>query len=179
LLTCKIDLDFYRGQVAKTVNEIQIGVLRASRIAAQEGAAWAKSFGKFQDRTGNLRGNIRAKYVSGNQNGSKWSIVSPEKYSAFVEKGTKPHEIWPKAQNGFSGPTKRGQSRRADNDVGVGRGHALRWVVGGQSFFAKMVKHPGAKPHPFMMPAFFKAELVLWRELMAIEQNVRRLWSVR
>lgn len=178
MITCTLDLSDFHRKVKQTIDTAQVGALAAARKAAQEGAAHAKAMGRFQDRTGNLRGHIYAKFVSGNDNGAKWAIISPEKYSKFVENGTAPHVILPKAQNGYSGPTRRGQTRRKDNDVGVGRGHALRWLVGGVARFARVVHHPGSKPHPFMEYAFRKAEWVIWRELEDTERKIRRIWNV-
>lgn len=178
MFTCSVDTSGYQALVKKTINTIQTGVYAAARIAAQHGAAHARAVGSFKDQTGNLRKGIKAKYVSSNQYGAKWAIVSTEKYSNFVEWGTAPHDIHPKAQNGFSGPTRKGQSRRADNDVGVGRGHALRWKVGGVNHFARMVHHPGSRSHPFMWPGMFKAEASLRRSMGVIVEHVSRMWHV-
>jgi len=177
MLTCGVDTFGYEALVKKTLDTIQTGVFAAARIAAQHGAAHARSVGSFKDNTGKLRNGIKAKYVSSTARGAKWSIVSTAPYSNFVEWGTAPHDIRPKAQNGFSGPTRRGQTRRADNDVGVGRGHALRWQVGGVNRFAKMVHHPGSRSHPFMWPGMFKAEASLRRSMGVIVDHVKRMWQ--
>lgn len=156
---------------------LQDAVPYAARVAAQEGAAQARASGRFKDRTGNLRGKIVARFVRGSGQSVTWQILAGASYSKFVNDGTRPHEIWPKAQNGYSGPTRKGQSRRADNDVGVGRGHALRWVSGGQNVFARMVHHPGTQPANYMSPAYFKAEAVLYREIYVGIDKVSQLWS--
>lgn len=152
MFTCDIDLSGFRRAAAKTIDEIQVGTLTAVRLAAQEGAQEAKQVGQFKDRTGNLRGNIYAKFVSGNVRGAKWAIISPEKYSVFVENGTRPHII--EATNA----------------------KALRWVSGGFTFFAKFVRHPGTKGFFFMSQAYAKAERVLYRELGALGNKVARIW---
>ncbi len=153
MLTCTVDLDFYRGNVARTINTIQNGALAASRKAALEGAQYAKKVGAFQDRTGKLRDRIYAKFKSGNINGSKWEIISPAKYSIFIEKGTKPHEIKPK-----------------DKSV-------LHWIdSGGGHIFAKRVMHPGTRPYGYMESTAVKAKHVLWHEINATLDRVNRLW---
>jgi len=177
LLTCSLDLDGFRAASRRTIGAVRVGVFTASRVAAQEAATYAKETGQFKDRTGNLRKNIKAKFLSATDNGSRWQVISKEQYSRFVEFGTAPHVIRPKAQNGFSGPTLKGQSRRGDRDIGVGRGHALRWNKGGKMFFARLVNHPGTRSYPFMIPALFKAESVLWRELSLLEYNIRDIWK--
>jgi len=176
MLTCGVDTFRFEALAKKTVDAIQNGVYMAARIAAQHGAAHARATGGFKDHTGNLRKGIRAKYVSSTPRGAKWAIVSDEKYSKFVEWGTAPHDIHPKAQNGFSGPTRKGQTRRADNDVGVGRGHALRWQVNGVNHFARIVHHPGSRSYPFMWPGMAFAERSLWRSMGVIADHVKRMW---
>jgi len=177
MFTASVDLSGFRQQVARTMDVLQDAVPYATRIAAQEGAVEAKRSGRFRDRTGNLRAKIVARFVRGTGRSVTWEILAGAPYSKFVEDGTRPHEIWPKAQNGYSGPTRKGQSRRADNDVGVGRGHALRWVSGGQTFFARMVHHPGTQPDHYMSPAYFKAEAVLYREIYVGIDKAARLWT--
>ncbi len=156
MLTCRLDLDFYRGNVARTINTIQVGVLTATRKAAIEGAQYAKKVGAFQDRTGKLRDRIYPKYMSGNANGSKWMIISPAKYSVFIEQGTKRHYIKPK-----------------DKSV-------LRWVnPGGGVVFSKIVNHPGNRPYKFMASTLVKAKTILWREINATLNKVDRIWDAK
>jgi HK97 gp10 family phage protein len=75
--------------------------------------------------TGTLRDSIAVV-----KDGSRYHIgpVGVE-YAAHVEYGTRPHVIM--ARNG-----------------GV-----LAFQVGGESRYAKSVKHPGTKPHPYIRPA--------------------------
>lgn len=180
MLTCSVDLSGFRRAAKETITAVQTGARDAARNAAQEGARHAKDVGPFKDRTGNLRNHIFADYESSNVWGAKWVINSPEKYSAFVELGTKPHEIWPKAGNKLKGPVRNGQTRRATgkgpHEHIVGRGRALRWISGGITHFAAYVRHPGTRPYPFMGPALLKAEAVLYRELEAIGDKLARIW---
>ena len=58
-------------------------------------------------------------------------IIGPDvPYAGYVEFGTKPHDIKPK--------TKR----------------VLKFTVGGQTVFARVVHHPGTKPNPFVQDSF-------------------------
>lgn len=80
-------------------------------------------------KTGNLRRSIHVGRVTTR---SAETIASAN-YAAFVEFGTKPHEIRPR-------------NRRA-----------LRWKVPGGHRFAKVVRHPGTRARPFMMPGAERA----------------------
>lgn len=54
------------------------------------------------------------------------TIGSDVFYAPYVHDGTRPHVIRPK------------------------RGKALRFVIGGQVVFARVVQHPGTRPNPFL-----------------------------
>ena len=182
MLSCSIDLSRFKQQAARSIEAIHFGVRDAARNAAEEGAQEAKDVGSFQDQTGNLRGHIAANPVSSNVSSAKWEICSPMPYSIFVERGTRPHEIWPKAGYNLKGPVRNGQTRRAmgkgPHEHIVGRGKMLRWVSGGQSFFAAHVNHPGTHGYFFMRAGATKAEEVLYRELEAIADKLRLIWQV-
>jgi len=178
MFSCSVDLSSFRDKVRRTIDVLQTGVSVAPKLAARAGAKHAQFAGQFKDRTGNLRAGITAKPVYSGVRSARWEIFSKEKYSVYVENGTPPHIIRPKEQNGYSGPTRRGQTRRGDNDIGVGRGHALRWKVNGVSVFAKIVRHPGARPHPFMVFGKYKALEVLVHELRNTMTRAGRLWNV-
>lgn len=113
--------------------------------------------GGFQDHTHQLRSTISDRNLGKR---GPWYLVevrAPMKYASFVEFGTEKHDIWPKAIHGLKGPVREGQTRRATgkgpHEHIVGRGLALRWKVGGQEIFARMVHHPGGRAIPFMEPA--------------------------
>lgn len=155
MLSCTVDLDFFRGAAAKTVNTIQVGVLTAARKAALEAAAHAKKSGRFHDRTGNLRDRIYAKYQSGTADRAVWSVISPAGYSKFVELGTKDHFIRPK------------------NKL------ALMWFgSGGEKVFSHIVHHPGTLKDPFLFPALIKAKTVLWLEIDSVMNKVSKIWQM-
>lgn len=76
--------------------------------------------------TGDLRRSLGVR-VEGNR-----ILVGPSApYAPYVEFGTAPHDIKPKA------------------------GHkALKFMVNGHPVYAKIVHHPGTKAQPFVRPAF-------------------------
>lgn len=181
MFTCTVDLSAFRRAAALTVETVQFAVRDAARAAAEEGAAEAKSVGRFKDRTGMLRQSIVADFVSSNISGAKWMILAGAPYAAYIEYGTKAHQIWPKAGHGLKGPVRSGQTRRATgkgpHEAIVGRGQALRWVNGGVTYFAAYVNHPGSAAFPFMGPAYLKAERVLYRDLEALGVKLTRIWQ--
>lgn len=179
-LHCTIDLSKFYKQTEETVAAIHRTVHESVKKASQAGAEQAKE-GKFKDRTGQLRGNITAKYDRSDESSAYWEICSPMPYSIFVESGTRPHDIYPKAGYNTMGPLRRGQSWRAHgrgpHEHIVGRGRALRWVSGGRTFFAAHVHHPGSKAYPFMGPGMLKAEAVLYAELEALASRLQEIWN--
>lgn len=140
------------------------GCRQAVQMAVDEGVREAKTVHKYRDRTGNLTRSIRGVLDTYDRLGARGTIVAGAEYASFVENGTRPHEIWPKAGHGEIGPLRAGQSRRAKNDIGTAR-VALRWYASDGVHFARMVHHPGTIPFPFMGPALHKAERVLEREI--------------
>jgi hypothetical protein len=129
-------------------------VIATSKVVVQH----AKQ-GGFKDRTRQLRSTIASKPVGMIGNYFTAEVRAPKDYASFVEKGTDPHDIWPKAAYGHTGPLLKGQTVRGSgpgpHEHHVGRGYALRWKNdAGQIFFATMVHHPGGKAIPFMLPAF-------------------------
>lgn len=76
--------------------------------------------------TGELRESLSVR-VEGDR-----VLVGPTAgHAAYVEFGTAPHEIRPKKADGV-----------------------LRWSQGGNTYYAKVVRHPGTKAQPFVRPAF-------------------------
>lgn len=78
-------------------------------------------------RTGKLRDSIAM--VSGPHRVYVGPDVSAVPYANYVEYGTAPHVIRP------------------------ANARALRFQIGGTTVFARSVKHPGTKAHPYMRPA--------------------------
>ena len=162
MLSASLDLSEFRTAVARTLDTLELSRRKAVGSAAIEAAQYAKANGPFKDRTTQLRTGIVARFISSDGVSVVWELLSPMPYSRYVEEGTRPHEIWPKATHGLKGPLRPGQTRRATgkgpHEHIVGRGIALRWVSGGVTHFAAMVHHPGSRPYPFMGPAYLKAQ---------------------
>jgi hypothetical protein len=88
--------------------------------------------------TGRLRASIRVERRSFFGLRQRWTVGSDVAYAPMVNDGTKPHKIRPKRAH-----TLRRGSR------GVVK-PALRFKIGGQVVYAKVVNHPGTKPNPFL-----------------------------
>jgi len=141
------------------------GLRFAVRAACVEGIGVAKRDHKYKDREGTLTAGLDGRLETFDQDSATGVMESKAEHSSYVENGTRPHDIWPKAGHGEMGPLRGGQSRRAKDDIGTSR-VALRWVGSdGETHFARVVHHPGSKPYPFLGPAYVKAEQVLEREL--------------
>lgn len=135
------------------------GIHRAVVDSTDEGAAEARSH--IRSRTGRLADNTTARMFVVGPDRADGAIEADTPYARYVEEGTRPHDIWPKAGEGTMGPLRRGQSRRDPTDIGTHR-VALRWFDGaGGVHFARMVHHPGSRSYPFMGPGYLKAERVL------------------
>jgi hypothetical protein len=154
-MSVSLDFDLSGLNTLQTKLEHELSVLMRDAVVAGGNAAVMKARqGRFKDRSGQLRANISSRYLG--QKGDWFSVevkaIMP--YASFVNDGTRPHEIWPKAVHGLKGPVRNGQTRRAmgrgPHEYIVGRGIALRWKVNGQEFFASHVNHPGTKQIPFM-----------------------------
>jgi HK97 gp10 family phage protein len=92
-------------------------------------------------RTGRLRGLIALIKV----HDLHYVVGSPLKYAVYVERGTRPHIIRPRSAR------------------------ALRFMVGGETVFAKKVKHPGTKPQPFFQRVLQKYHAQwkrIWKSVM-------------
>ena len=95
--------------------------------------------------SGNLRRSLGIRVKSDRIEIGPDAKVAP--YAGYVEFGTAPHTIRPKA------------------------GKTLRFTVDGKVVYARVVNHPGTKPQPFVQPAFEK-----WVESlgeMAAEANIK------
>lgn len=153
------EAEFMRDVQAFT-RDVQQGLETAVMHACQVGANEAKR-GAFKDQSGAMRKRIHWRMIASSLAEATGEFVSPVEYSSFVEDGTKPHVIRPKMRGGsLQGPTRPGQSRRSDSDIGTHR-VKLRWFEGGQPRFARMVNHPGTAPLPFMKPAHDAARAAL------------------
>ena len=81
----------------------------------------------FTPRTGHLQQSIEADITRTDR--GKAEIVASASYAPFVEFGTRPHLIKPK------------------------RRKSLRWATEEGYVFARIVHHPGSRPHPFFKKA--------------------------
>ncbi|MEM1562782.1 MAG: HK97 gp10 family phage protein [Candidatus Bathyarchaeia archaeon] len=94
-------------------------------------------------RTGGLRNSIRKDV---DESRLQAQIGAAAKYAPYVEFGTRPHLIEPV------------------------RARALRFTVGGEIVFARLVRHPGTKPQWFVRRA---AE----ETIAALKELWRKIWS--
>lgn len=97
-------------------------------------------------KTGNLGRSIHV----GSTTPTSVRVEASANYAAFVELGTRPHEITPNARKALRWAASPGGARLS----GTPR-------KGAAVVFAKRVHHPGTKPYPFLVPGAKKAlELV-------------------
>ncbi|MEM0445561.1 MAG: HK97 gp10 family phage protein [Nitrososphaerota archaeon] len=80
-------------------------------------------------RTGALRESIRMR----REEGGKAVVEALAPYAGYVEYGSGPHVIEP------------------------GRAAVLRFEAGGETVYARRVRHPGSRPSPYWRPAFEEA----------------------
>ncbi len=71
--------------------------------------------------------------------------------AAFLEMGTRPHEITPKAKLALRWATSSSKGFRLSGRPSSAQGNVVGWA------FAKRVHHPGTKPYPFLIPGAQKA----------------------
>ncbi len=183
-LSYKFDTSEFRTRAVGTQRIIEIGTRRAVQVALEAGAVRARSDHPHKRRTGRLTSpaELRSEFRQADSSGAWGYLTNYTPYSAYIEYGTKAHEIWPKAAHGLNGPLRPNQSRRATgsgpHEHIVGRGQMLRFRVGGSIVFARMVHHPGTQAMPFMVPAAEYAGLVLVREIEGHTFDMlRQLWD--
>lgn len=88
-------------------------------------------------RTGNLGRSIHVAEVDAHHA----LVAASANYAGYVEHGTRPHEITPRAAQAL---------RWAASPAGRRLSGTPR--VGAAVLFAKRVHHPGTKPYPFLLP---------------------------
>lgn len=109
----------------------------ALRIVATQGVAEAKRL--VPRRTGNLGRTIRVGTVTDTSATVVAGGTANVGYALYVEQGTQPHEIVPRNAKVLAwggARTLAGRSRRGS----------------GPTRFARRVRHPGTKPHPYLVP---------------------------
>jgi hypothetical protein len=142
-LSYSFDLTELRTRSIGTQHVVALGTRRATQLALQAGAVRARSEHKHTKRTGRLTSpaELRGELRNADSNGAWGYLINYTPYGAYIEYGTKPHKIYPKASGGV-----------------------LRFARGGSIVFARYASHPGNAPMPFMQPAAEYAGLVLVRE---------------
>ncbi len=183
-LTYHFDTTIFRAKAVGTRHLMALGTRRAVQLAGNAGAVHARSEHPHKVRTGRLTSpaELRFELRQADDAGSWGYLINYTPYGAYVEYGTKPHKIFPKAAHGMIGPTREGQTRRATgkgpHEHIVGRGLALRFMVGGRIVFARYVNHPGTQALPFLRPAAEYAALVLVRETETHTfASIAKLWD--
>lgn len=183
-LSISFDTTQFKVNAAGTRHVMAMGTARAVKVALEAGAVRARSEHKHTKRSGRLTSTkeLRGEMRHADEVGAWGYLINYTPYGAYVEYGTKAHEIWPKAAHGLNGPLRPNQSRRATgkgpHEHIVGRGLMLRFRVGGSIVFARMVHHPGTHAMPFMHPAAEYAGQVLVRETQDYTfALVAKLWE--
>jgi hypothetical protein len=174
-----VDLREFDKLVARTARQLETAMSTETLRSAERGATYARSHHPHKRRTGKLtsKAMLYARRVRSDRNGATAELRNDAPYARYVEYPTRPHIIRPKEGHGFVGPLKRGQSRRAIDDIGTHR-VALRWYVGGRAVFAKMVRHPGTPGFAFMRPAGHEAGRELERALrLRIRKISKDVWK--
>lgn len=140
-----------------------------------EGVEAALSTGRWKDRTGETRAKTKGVVYTATATGAAGEMQSLVKHASYLEEGTTPHWIRPKAGHGEMGPLLPGQSRRAKTDIGTHR-VALRWYDdGGGVHFARAVYHPGTQPTGYMGEGYLRCQRVMIRE---VESGVARAQDI-
>ena len=177
-MSTNLSLHFDENQLNRIARQVDTGIRRAIaegvKKTVDDTVANAK-LGGFKDQglpgSEHLRVSIYGQ-LDGWSGDWFWGLVhSPASYTSYVELGTAPHKIYPKAAHGTFGPLPKGQSQRATgkgpHEHIVGRGQALRWVDGSGEHFARVVDHPGSVGFHFMK----YAETVARREIAQLIQS--------
>lgn len=113
------------------------------RILATIGAAAIREAKILVARkTGNLGRSIHMEAPTATQ----VKLVASAKYAAYVEHGTRPHEITPKARKALRFAPSAGGRRLTGSPR-----------VGADVVFAKRVHHPGTRAQPYLLPGAKKA----------------------
>lgn len=126
---------------------------RLNAIGRTEGLTRAITIGGVREaklivhrRTGNLGRTIRVGNPTSDRAEIKAGGLLKVGYAAAEELGSKPHIIKPRRAKVLAW----GGSRTLGGRVRSGSA---------PDHFARMVRHPGQKPHPFLRPGLFKAAL--------------------
>jgi hypothetical protein len=94
-------------------------------------------------------GHLGRSIVPGAVSDTSALVEARTPYAAAVEFGSKPHVIKPKRASVLAWPGSA-KNRRLSGRARTGTGR-------GDMVFAKSVRHPGTKPHPYLIPAALAA----------------------
>lgn len=108
-------------------------------------------------KTGNLARTIHLGAVTP----TRAETIASADYAAYVEQGTKPHEIRPRNRKALRFPADGGSARLSGSPR-----------TGGRVRFAKRVQHPGTRAQPFMLPGAKKAI-----QGAGLKATVERAWN--
>lgn len=125
----EIDAQRFVKDVRRFEDSLDGQLRTAMEIVSDEIVNDAKSHAPH--KTGVLEASIQKTATTGSFNAGTLAghVGAGAPYAEYVEEGTRPHTIAPKHRN------------------------YLRWPINGGYRFARKVRHPGTKAHPFMGPA--------------------------
>ncbi len=182
MLTASFNTNEIRRACLGAPVKIRMTVIRAVREACERGKQVAKK-GRFKDRTGQTRSRIRTSDFRVSAHSVSGTFESPALHSNILENGRKGgYIIYPKASWGAKKSTlKPGQTRRArgkgPHEYIVGRGIALRWKEGGETYFARLVS-PGPAPAFHFMSTATQAALSRLNWLLSDMLRKLSQWSL-
>lgn len=165
---------------ARATHSVALGSIDGVEKGIREAVDDTRAHHSFRSQSGALERSISGELTGVSPNGAEGIVRATVKYASYVEEGTRPHVIRPKADAGAMGPLNEGQSRLSRKEMtalkrrnrAAGAGYVrgapvLSWVGEQGRVYARIVHHPGTKAMPFLGPAYFKLERVIVREVEA------------
>lgn len=175
MLNATLDTSELEKEVESFELRIRFGLLGAVANACQEGAEVAKREHRYKDKSRALTGSIEAEPPRAIGSGGKveGAIVAKAKHASYVEEGTRPHEIRPRAGRSFVGPLHPSQKRSRAKE---GKPY-LVFQVNGRWVRAAVIHHPGTRAYAFMGDAARKAEAVMIRDVEVAAQEAGKVFT--
>lgn len=132
----RIDAGPLADAVRRATAELEIQLPRAFAFIGDKVVNDARRTTLFRDRSGALRRSILRGPVEGSVAGGDLRLEvraggGRMAYAAAIHDGSRPHDIRP-------------------HDIRPSRRRALRFVRGSDFVFARVVRHPGTAPRPFL-----------------------------
>jgi hypothetical protein len=164
-------LDDFERALTEADRALSNGVHTGVARAVDDGAREAREAHRFKNQTGTLEGSIAGYVITSAPGGAEGVIKADAPYASFVDAGTAPHLIYPKAGQDFVGPLPKGQSRRR------GAGGGLLTFIGSDGHWVSVhvVHHPGTPVDGFFCRAYLKAERVVLREIEIGVEKARQI----